>query len=332
MLDIVVLPGFFWRWPPLYIRGQLLLATSESEKTCPPYGISRITTCEWKSDEEVIVRYLNLPEDLKPREKRRTVATLAPLLMTSTGVIIGASADVYVQSMDVLRWKGPHSDDDQEPDACLQLIMSLEDGELMGPESTASIGDDTLLLCIYERFEGTILPGGCRMVVYAIDIDSLTVRWKADSIAGSHCIVHFIPALCVVITIGHGNIEDSGRYPPVTWIAVLDKDTGTCLRMELINHVEVGAAVVQCTVSDNAEDPALVVVFSDGDHIITSLRDFVNNGLPKHFDDGSLRVSKTFTESVIVKQAVVGDRLLVLLLAGEDDEPLNISPIHHITW
>jgi hypothetical protein len=133
----------------------------------------------------------------------------------------------------------------------------------------------------------------------------------------------------VVITIGHGNIEDSGRYPPVTWIAVLDKDTGTCLRMEVINHVEVGAAVVQCTVSDNAEDPALVVVFSDGDHIITSLRDFVNNGLPKHFDDGSLRVSKTFTESVIVKQAVVGDELLVLLLAGEDDGPLNI---HNITW
>jgi hypothetical protein len=193
MLDIVVLPGFFWRWPPLYICGQLLLATSESEKTCPPYGISRITTCEWRSDEKVIVRHLSLPEDLKHREKKRTVATytLAPLHMTSTGIIIGASADVYVQSMDVLRWKRPHSEDDQEPDARLQLIMSLEDGELMGLESTASIGDDILLLCVYERFEGTILPGGCQMVVYAIDIDSVRTRlgsrprekWHAERVA-----------------------------------------------------------------------------------------------------------------------------------------------------
>jgi hypothetical protein len=277
-----------------------------------------------------MVRHLSLPEDLKHREKRCTVATLAPLLMTLNFFRRGLSSARQPMSAFSL-WMFYDGKAHIQRMTRLQLIMSLEDGELMGPEPTASIGDDTLLLCIYERFEGTILPGGCQMVVYAIDIDSFTVRWKADSNSGSHCTLHFIPALDVVITVGHGNNEDSGRYSPVTWMAVLDKDTGTCLRMEVINHVEVGVAVVECTVSDNAEDPALVVVFSDGDHIIISLRDFVNIDLPTNLDDRSLCVQKAFTESVTVKQAVVGDKMFVLLLVEKDDEPLNISPIHSIT-
>jgi hypothetical protein len=333
LLDIVVLRGSFWRWPLLYDRGQLLIITSEDEKTCPPYGISRITRCEWRGEEDVTVRHLSLPKDLQHREKRPTVATLAPLLMTSTGDIIGASADWHAQSMDVLRWRGPQSEDYQDPDARLELTMSLHDGDLMGPESMTSIGDETLLLCVHERFAEAILGGG-QLLVYAIDIDSLTVRWTADAIWGYDGTIHFVPALGVVIAIARNNLEpDESRYHhPATWIAVLDKDTGARTRMEVINHFDAGAAVVKCTVSQSAEDPALVVVFEDGDHIIMSLRDFVNNGLPKNPDDGSLCVQKAFTESVTVRQAVVGDKTFVLLLVARGNEPLSVPPIHCFTW
>jgi hypothetical protein len=98
------------------------------------------------------------------------------------------------------------------------------------------VNDDTFLLYVRESLMDIIHGGGgSQMVIYAIDVKSLAICWQAEPIFALYCTVNFVPALGVVVAVGRNAPHN------MTWIAVLDKDAGACLRMEFIDqHSEVG--------------------------------------------------------------------------------------------
>jgi hypothetical protein len=334
LVDSLYLDGPIQLWPSPYLNGRTLLATRGYGDESRPDGVSRITNCEWSSSiEQFSVQHVGLPMNLRHREAKRSVTecVLVPLVLSAGGDIIGASAESYTQTMEVLLWRGSDYDAGQEPDARLELSMLLKDGHLIGPECSALMEDDTFLLCVSESLADVVHCGrSSQIVIYCIATPSLTVRWRADPILGLNCTINFAPALGVAIAIGQHRAQQGTGW--MTWIAVLDKDTGTCLRMEVINHKIVGVPVVTCTVSQCAENPDLVVVFKDGDYIISDLRAFVASGLERHGDDGSLKVTKAFKEPETVQSAAVGDGTLVMLLASIVKDSAASSEIRYVTW
>jgi hypothetical protein len=328
LLDSWCLDGWIDQHPSPYLNGRILLATCEDEDDEHPDGVSRITSCEWDpSGGQESVQHVHFPMDLQQRAKRKV--DLAPIVLTATGDIIGTASESYTNSMFILQWRGPNVRTGQEPDARLELSLSLEGGHLIHTESFAQMNDDTFLLCVRESRMDVVHNGRTsQIVIYAIDVQSLTVRWRAEPIFGLHCTIDFVPALGVAVAIG--------RNPPQneTWIAVLNKDTGAYLRMEVIDHhSEAGVPVLTCAVSQSAENPALVVVFEDGDYVVSDLHTFAEEGLARYEDDGSLKVTKAFgEEQVTIQRAVVGNGTLVMLLAAEAEEATGGSRMHCISW
>jgi hypothetical protein len=326
-------------WPCRYIDGYALFASDEDDDAFPPHGASRITTLRWPFDGEEMWQQLGLPQDLQHREIKRTITTsaLLPVLRTRTGDVVGASSEIYADTMDVLLWRGAHLRPDQDPSSRLKLSISssIPNADLMGPESSALVDDNSFIFCVYERASGAQLYGRwCHMVIYTINLDSLSVRWRAEPILGHACAVHFVPALGKIIAIGEHRAEQSDGWvyhPGVTWIAVLDKDTGMCLRMEVIDQ-HIGVPVVTCTLSQSEETPVLVVVFKDGDYIAADLRTFADRGLERYEDDGGLKVKKAFESPVSIQRAVVGDGVLVVLLSEHVEQSGCRSRTHCVVW
>jgi hypothetical protein len=322
LLDYVTLQGNFLPWPARHMHGQVLLGrvecevipSSQDENQEEIHMTSRITSCKWLDDEKTF----RVDEvQLSNAQHNHSHSSLVPLLLTETGDILGASSGAYSETMDVLRWRGPSFMPTQEPEAAVALSVCFPEADLKGPESTAQMGEDKLLLCTHEHILDTAISARTsQMVVYSLNTRTLAIHWKAEPIWGTTCRLFFSPAINAVVGIGENNevISQNTRWHKVTWIALLDKDTGVCLRREIIDHHEVGVPVIQCTVSQGAEKPSLVVVFEDADYIIISLRDFKERGLPRNSDDGSLLVTKIVQSPAKAHHAVVADGVLLVAL------------------
>jgi hypothetical protein len=129
-LDAFWLDGWMERWLSPCLNGQILLATCEDEDAAHPYIVSRITSCKWSSiGEQRRVQHVRVPLDLQQRANRKV--DLVPLVLTTTGDIIGASAESFTDTVDIMQWRGPNFLAGQEPVARLELSTSLEDGHLI---------------------------------------------------------------------------------------------------------------------------------------------------------------------------------------------------------
>jgi hypothetical protein len=322
-LNSVTVQGHFAPWPPRYLHGQMLLARKEIEEASLSHEGGRInnfiTSCHWmQSQETSAVHHVGPPKDLQDR----SYPSLVPLLLTATGDIIGAYSGMYSKTMEIMRWRGPNYVSGQEPEVVVAQPLCFPNADLKSPLSTVRMGEAKFALCTYERILDTPISGRTgQMIVYALDAQSLALHWQAEPIWGTTCDVHFSPLIGAVIAIGDNYEQFAGdmRWHKVTWIALLDQNTGECLRKEVIEHEDIGVSVVRCTISQSAENPSVVIVFEDADYIIVGLQQFAHTGLSRHVDDGSLLVNRAMQEQVKVIRAVVGDGVLVMILADGNE-------------
>jgi hypothetical protein len=331
LLDFLSLQGSFMPWAPQYLRGQLLLGrveTGESSVQEHTQFTYFVTICKWTNDHDTsTVHHLCLSNETHIRSH----VELSPLLLTSSGDIIASVSESYSDIMKLLRWRGPYYMAGQEPEVMVTLPICFANAGLKAPESTASMDEDKFLLCTRELALDTPIGGRTsQMVVYALDTRSLAIHWKAEPIWGNRCKVYKCSAVGVVIAIGENYEMDSPwSQHKVTWIVILHVDTGACLRQEFVDHKDVGSSVIQCTISQDTDIPSLIIVFEDADYIALDLREFVERGLSRHADDGSLVVKRAAQSPAKVERAVVGDGVIIMSFAATSEEP---EAVHVVSW
>jgi len=162
-----------------YADGKVLVATVED--------LTTILLCDVLGDGGVLGRAA-LPTRLRACEEKRlntNGGVLLPVHVRPNGDIFAASSEAWDDKIEVLRWRGadvPHS---PEPDASCQLEVGVEDGDQIYPTCSASLDANTFVLAVYEA-DGNVLPtkSACQTSVYAIDTETMTIRWHATPIGG----------------------------------------------------------------------------------------------------------------------------------------------------
>ncbi|KAF8182765.1 hypothetical protein K438DRAFT_1839734 [Mycena galopus ATCC 62051] len=219
--------------------------------------------------------------------------------------IVGAALAHPGQADDItlLLWHGIPPEDAQ-PAARLVLPLRMPDVDAVTVTCSASLSTSTFVFSAYESVSDAINSKCSRLsVVRAIDINhnALVLRWEAppEALFGYVSSLVHVLAAHAVVAIGSQNArEDAGEDVRLTFIAVLDDETGALRRREDIREVVRTCRVVQGKV---------VCVWENGEVSAVEVLEFVHHGLPRGPADGAMAT---------VRRASVLDGAVVLL--GED--------------
>ncbi|KAJ7750799.1 hypothetical protein B0H16DRAFT_1549139 [Mycena metata] len=216
--------------------------------------------------------------------------------------IVGAAVAHPGQADDItlLLWRGIPPEDAQ-PVARLVLPLRMPDVDTVAVTCSTSLSTSTFVFSAYESVSDAINTKYSRLsVIRAIDMnhDALALRWEAppEALPGYVSQLVHVPAAHAVVAIGSRNArEDAGEDIPLTFVAVLDDETGALRRQE-----DVQEAVCTCRVVQGK----VVCVWKSGEVSTVEVLEFVQRGLPMGNSDGT---------AATVRQAGVLDGVVVLL-------------------
>ncbi|KAJ7483889.1 hypothetical protein B0H11DRAFT_2020940, partial [Mycena galericulata] len=282
---------------PRYGAGRALIGTTTPDKS--ELFLLDVAGDGW------ILGTAQLPSDLS-----HAAASLESVHLTANEdeiAIVGAAVAPPGQAdgITLLLWCGIPAEAAQ-PAARLVLPLRMPDVDTVTVTCSASLSASAFVFSAYESVSDAINTRYSRLsVVRAIDIndDALALRWEAPPEALFGCVsqlVH-IPAAHAVVAIGSQNArEDAGKDVPLTFVTVLDDETGALRRRDNVREAVRACRVVQGKV---------VCVWEDGEVSAVEVGEFVQRGLPT-------RMGHADGAAATVRRAGVLDGAVALL--GED--------------
>ncbi|KAK7040016.1 hypothetical protein R3P38DRAFT_2902848 [Favolaschia claudopus] len=260
---------------PIYAAGRALIATSTPDK--PELFLLDVAGEGW------ILGTGQLPSDLS-----HTAACLEAVHLhieedDEIG-IVGAALAPPGQAEDItlLLWRGVPTETAQ-PAARLLLPLRMEDVDSVTITCSTSLSPSIFVFNVYESVSDAINTRFSRMsVVRAVKIvnNGLELKWEspADALYGHVSELIHVSAAHAVVAIGTQNArEDAGKDVLVSFIAVLDDETGELRRREDIRE-----RILTCRVAHEK----LVIVWRDGEVSAINMAEFVERGLPVRYGGG----------------------------------------------
>ncbi|KAH9840319.1 uncharacterized protein C8Q71DRAFT_746915 [Rhodofomes roseus] len=184
--------------------------------------------------------------------------------------------------MEVLFWRGADVPKSLEPAASLTLDCGVEGGDEVHPTCSAPLDEKTFLLPVYEALGSFLQIGSaCQTSIYAIDTETMTIRWHAKPIGGWVHTIRYVAALDVIVAFGRHQHDDDQKRDTFGYVVALDPATGSERRMETISHGVQGSPVEYGGLSRIADDFVVVVVFDDGSTCAVELTHFLEHGFPR---------------------------------------------------
>ena len=314
----VDLPGTLPNAPLSYRDGKVLVMTAD-EKSDPSRLRMSIFICDaQKGSQEGSIR---IPEHLIERERKRLAETsiLWPAFITPDFDVVATSSEAWVSSMEVLRYPTSRDLDYPQPDASFQLTESIADGDEISPMCSVALDATTFVLAVYEGTGGLPQGNQCQTAFYAIDSQSMAVRWSAPTVWGQIDRIWYVPSVDAIIAIGK---HDTGEKwaengsPWATTLVVLDPSTGAQRRQETIHHGAQSSPVKYCAVTPGTPDPELVTVCEDGAICIVSVANFIRTGLPRA--GHRLETQKVIDEPCTVHWALVAEKAVFMSVSRVD--------------
>ncbi|KAH9840047.1 uncharacterized protein C8Q71DRAFT_745610 [Rhodofomes roseus] len=228
--------------------------------------------------------------------------------------------------MEVLFWRGADVSKSPEPAASFTLDCGVEDGDTIYPICSEPLDEKTRLLAVYEAF-GSVLQMGCacQTSIFAIDAETMTIRWHANPIGGWVHTIRYVAALDVIVAFGRHQHDDDQKRDRFQYVVVLDATTGSQRRMETINYSVQRSEVIYSGLSRIADDFVVVVVFDDGSTCAVDLRHFLEHGFLR--EGQRLVVSRSpLGEGSDVKEAAVsGQTVIASVVDGSGSRSLYFS-------
>ncbi|KAJ7238305.1 hypothetical protein B0H12DRAFT_1237899 [Mycena haematopus] len=283
---------------PRYAAGRVLIGTTTPDTDKPELLLLDVEGDGW------ILGTAQLPSDLSLAASLEAVHLEAH---DDDIAIVGAALAHPGQAGDItlLLWRGIPPED-AHPAARFVLPLRMPDTDTVAVTCSASLSPSTFVFSAYESVSDAINTRYSRLsVVRAIDIthDALVLRWEAPAEAlGGYVyrLVH-VPAARAVVAIGSQNArEDAGSDVPLTFVAVLDDETGALRRREDIREAVRACRVVR---------EKMVFVWENGEVSAVEVGEFVQRGLPTRHAGGA---------AATVRRAGVLDGAVVLV--GEAGE------------
>ncbi|KAF7336448.1 hypothetical protein MSAN_02299000 [Mycena sanguinolenta] len=276
---------------PCYAAGRALIATTTPDK--PELFLLDVKGDGW------ILGTAQLPSDLSQAASLDAVHLKAN---EDEIAIFGAALAHPGQADDItlLLWRGIPPEDAQ-PAARLVLPLRMPDADTVTVTCSASLTTSSFVFSAYESVSDAINTKYSRLsVVRAIDInqDALALRWEAppEALPGHVSRLVHVPDAHAVVVIGSQNArENAEENISLTFVAVLDDETGALRRREDIREVVRACRVVQGKV---------VCVWKNGEVSAVGILEFVQRGLPLRHADGAVAT---------VRRAGVLDGAVVLL-------------------
>ncbi|TFY64645.1 hypothetical protein EVJ58_g2494 [Rhodofomes roseus] len=225
-----------------YADGKILVAIEEDKEHFPPHGLTKILLCDVVGDGGILGS-VNLPARLQAREELRLNTdggVLLPVHVRPNGDIVATSSEAWGEKMEILFWRGADISESPEPAASFTLDCGIEDGDTIYPICSAPLDEKTRLLAVYEAFGSTPQVGSaCQTSIFAIDAETMTIRWHAKPIGGWVHTIRYIAALDVIVAFGRHQQwqhDDYDKRDTFQYVVALDPATGSERRMETINH------------------------------------------------------------------------------------------------
>ncbi|KZT66563.1 hypothetical protein DAEQUDRAFT_448429 [Daedalea quercina L-15889] len=305
--------------PLQYVDGKVLVTIEENEDRAPPHGLTTILLWDVADDNaRGFLGGVNLPVRLRAREERRTNTdggVLFPIQLRPNGDVIATSSAAWYKKMEVLRWRGVDVPRFPEPDASIELEVPHEDYDEIHPTSSSCcvpLDESSFLMPVYEA-AGSFLPvgGACQTTIYAVDAETMTIRWRAEPVGGHVHSVHYVAALDSIVAFGNHDNGDGIKRDPLAYVLVLDPATGTQRRMESLIYRIQGRSVQYCGLSRQTDGFAIVVVFRDGTTCAVHLEQFLEQGFPTEGE--RLACFKPFGEETFqVEEVSIAEQMAVL--------------------
>ena len=274
-----------WRpYPLLYREGRVIATLDQDPDEVPPEGRTSVVVCDAGSDMR-IVGSVHLPGDLQSREAKRIITgggVLRCVYDAPSGDIIGTSTEAYEDVLDVFRWRAGDLPASPQPDATLTLKARLNGCDRTYPSCSATLDASTFILVVSEEVAGLIADGYHRqMILYAIDWTTMSVRWTAEPMWGFIYDVWHVGSQGMVVVAGEREMGGWSQF----YIAVLDPSTGERRSLEVINKTPNDNTPKFWGLSEDHENPDVVVIFANGSICIVPLADFAVNGFPRDGED-----------------------------------------------
>ncbi|TFY64724.1 hypothetical protein EVJ58_g2447 [Rhodofomes roseus] len=299
---------------PMYADGKILVDIEEDKEHFPPHGLTKILLCDVMGNGGVLGS-VNLPARLQARERLRMSTNggvLLPVHVRQNGDIFATSSEQWGDKMEVLCWRGADVPKSPEPAASFTLEVGVEDGDQIYPTCSAPLDEKTFLLAVYEA-DGSVLPvqSACQTSIYAIDVETMTIRWHAKPIGGWVHTVRYVAALDVIVAFGRHDNGDGVKPDKFGYVVALDPATGSQRRMETISHNVQGVPVEYGGLSQTADDFLVVIVFRDGSTCAVGLRHFLEHGFSREGEQLAVFRPQLGEESNVKEVAVSGQTVIV---------------------
>lgn len=316
-------------WRPYFLnyrKGRVIATLDQNEDEVPPEGRSRIVVCDTNSEIGVIGS-VHLPNHLQPREAKREITgggVLRCVYYAPNGDVIGTSAEAYEDTLDVLRWRAGDLPTFPQPDATVTLRATFEGCDRTYPFCSTTLDASSFLLAVSQEVAGLIPDGYHRqMILYAIDWTTMSVRWASDPLLGFVYDVWHVASHGIVVAAGEREMGGWSQF----YIAILDPSTGERRLLEVIDETPQENTPKLWGLSEDRENPEVVVVFTDGSICVVPLADFAKNGFPR--DGEHVRTEKPIPGTVQVekREVVLGCRS-VLLSAAAETGPCYLYYLH----
>ncbi|KAH9840326.1 uncharacterized protein C8Q71DRAFT_486425 [Rhodofomes roseus] len=313
---------------PLYADGKILVNIEEDKEHFPPYGITKILLCDVVGDGGVLSS-VNLPARLQAREQMRrntNGGVLLPVHVRPNGDIFATSTEQWGDKMEVLCWRGADVPKSPEPAASFTLEVGVEDGDDIFPTCSTPLDEETFLLAVYEA-DGDVIAtqSACQTSIYAIDVETMTIRWHAKPNGGSVHTIRYVAALDVIVAFGQHDNGDGIKSDRFNYVVVLDPATGSQRRMETISHGVQGSPVEYGGLSPTADDFLVVIVFRDGSTCAVDLKHFLEHGFPRLGERVAVSGSPLGERSNITKAVVSGQTVIVTVGHGSQSRSMYFT-------
>lgn len=214
--------------------------------------------------------------------------------------------------MELLHYRAASILTSSEPDAHFELTSSCEDFECIHPTCSGLLDEHTVLVAVYEA-DNDQLPksDACQTAIYAVDTESMTVRWRSEYVGGAVTDVRYVAALDAVVAFG---AHDNGTYEdpdPFAYVLVLDPATGVQRRLETVSKGVRDGSVRFCGLAGKAD--TVVVVFSDASTWSGSLRGILEESAGGNW----LQAVECLTGDRRVDKAEVAGRTVIISVQDE---------------
>ena len=311
--------------PLRYTDGRVLVAVEEEGNKAPPDGLTTVLLYDVAGDGSRLGS-ITLPKRLRAREQSRLNTNggiLLPVRLLPNGDVIVTSSEAYNRKMEVLRYRAADLSSFPEPDASIELVTSSEDFERIHPTCSGLLDEHTLLMAVYEADDDQLpKDDACQTAIYAIDTESMSIRWRSAYVGGMVTDVRYIAALDAVVAIGTHDNGTQEEPDPFAFALALDPATGTQGQVGTIKHHARNGTVQYCGLAGEADSLTIAVVFSDASTWVGSLQESLETGSAT----GTwLCIAESFTGGRKVDAAGVAGRTAIF---SARDSSTDSSEVH----